>query len=268
MSEELEQFPPITQLTKPQRRVLGVLVEKGFTTPEYYPMTLKAATNASNQKSNRFPVSSYSEDAVFDALEELRELGLVGMLHTESGRTERFRHYMRRRFEFTEKQLAILTELLLRGRQQLGELRSRAARMVPIESQADLKAELRGLIEAGYVQTNGPLDRRGIDVDHNLYLPSETMKLSMNADFESAVASPPTRNSHPPQVATSTVSAPTPAAVPAVAADVAKRIQVLETEVSQLREDNQQLAEQITELNEGMVRLENRFDELRRDLGG
>ncbi|MDA1018141.1 MAG: DUF480 domain-containing protein [Planctomycetota bacterium] len=268
MSEELEQFPPITQLTKPQRRVLGVLIEKGFTTPEYYPMTLKAVTNACNQKSNRSPVSNYSEDVVFDTLEELRGLGLVGMLHTESGRTERFRHYMRRRFEFTEKQLAILTELMLRGRQQMGELRTRAARMSAIDGQTDLKSELRGLIDTGYAQTSGPVDRRGIDVDHDLYLPSESMKLS-----QSTAPAAPT-----PQAAVSRPAAPGPVATQAVAtappasagasAEITRRVQTLESEVSGLRDDNELLNEQITELNEKMVVLENRFDDLRRDLGG
>ena len=106
---------PAGPLTKPQRRVLGVLIEKAFTTPDAYPLTLKAATTACNQKSNRHPLTNFTEPDVLEVLDQLRELGLAGVVHTESGRTERFRHYMRQRFTFSERQLAVMTELLLRG---------------------------------------------------------------------------------------------------------------------------------------------------------
>ena len=121
-------------LTRTQRRVLGVLVEKGLTTPEYYPLTLKALTTGCNQKSNRDPVMT------------LTELGFVGEVHTDGGRAPRYRHYLRHKLTLTEPQIAILTELLLRGRQQLGELRSRASRMVRIENQTELRSELAGLL--------------------------------------------------------------------------------------------------------------------------
>src|SRR5688572_14511906 len=133
--DEQVSAPPIKELSRPQRRVLGTLVEKGLTTPEYYPLTLKALTTGCNQKNNRDPVSSYSEDEVAEVLDQLREMGLAAVVHTESGRTERFRHYLRKRFALSEPQVAILTELLLRGPQQLGELRTRASRMVSIDSQ-------------------------------------------------------------------------------------------------------------------------------------
>jgi uncharacterized protein YceH (UPF0502 family) len=171
------QLPPVRELTKLQRRVLGTMVEKAFTVPESYPLTLKAATSGCNQKSNRSPVTTLTEDAVLQTLDELRAQGLVAVVHTESGRTERYRHYARKRFPFSEPQLAIITELLLRGRQQLGELRSRASRMVPIESLADLRNELEQLLEQGYVQANGDLERRGIEVDHLFYLASENMRM-------------------------------------------------------------------------------------------
>lgn len=177
---------PVRELSRPQRRALGVLVEKAFTVPESYPMTLKALTAGANQKSNRSPISNYSEDQMWQALDELRQLGLVGMVETESGRTERFRHYMRKRFPFTEPQLAIITELLLRGRQQLGELRTRASRMVRIETQEELKQELQGLMQQGFLQAGGDLDRRGVEVDHNFYPPSEGMTLEQNEHDQAA----------------------------------------------------------------------------------
>lgn len=177
--------PGPKRLARGQRRVLGVLLEKAFTTPDVYPLTVKACTSGCNQKSNRDPVTNYSEEQVREILDELREAGVAAVVHTDGGRAERFRHYMRKRYPFSEVQLAILTELLLRGRQQPGELRTRASRMTTIDSQETLKAALVDLQTQGYVQANGPLDRRGVEVDHTFYLEGENQKLTpgnFNAD--------------------------------------------------------------------------------------
>src|SRR5262249_57213280 len=91
-------LPPVTSLSAAQRRVLGTMVEKALTVPESYPLTLKALTTGCNQKSARHPLTNYEEADVEETLGELRELGLAAVVHTESGRTERFRHYLRRRF--------------------------------------------------------------------------------------------------------------------------------------------------------------------------
>lgn len=188
--------PGPKQLARGQRRVLGVLLEKAFTTPDVYPLTVKACTSGCNQKNNRDPVTNYSEEQVREILDELREAGVAAVVHTDGGRAERFRHYMRKRYPFSEVQLAILTELLLRGRQQPGELRTRASRMTPIDSQEILKAALVELQAQGYVQANGPLDRRGVEVDHTFYLDGENQKLTPgtfsaaeSADVPSEVAS-------------------------------------------------------------------------------
>lgn len=175
---ETDSYPQVKELSRPQRRVLGTLLEKGFTTPDQYPLTVKACTTGCNQKNNRDPISNYSEDQVLEVLDELQQLGLTAVVHTESGRTERYRHYMRKRFNFSEQQLAILTELMLRGRQSLGELRGRAGRMVPIDTLEDLRRELQGLIDAGVVESDTPLDRRGAEVDHTLYPASEKRRHS------------------------------------------------------------------------------------------
>ncbi len=179
MSQPLEEnAPPITELSKGQRRVLGTLLEKAYTTPEGYPLTLKSLTAGCNQKSNRHPMTDYSEDDVLEFIDQLREMGLVAVVHTESGRTERYRHYMRKRFTLTEPQLAILTELLLRGRQSVGDLRARASRMVAIESLDDLRKALRGLASQNYLQASGSLDRRGVEVDHNFYQAGENKRIA------------------------------------------------------------------------------------------
>ena len=230
-----DQTPPVKILSKPQRRVLGVLIEKGITTPEYYPLTLKALTTGCNQKNNRAPLSEYSEDDVERAVNQLRELGLAAVVHTESGRSERYRHYARKRFPFNEAQLAIMTELWLRGRQSVGDLRTRASRMHDIPTLEQLRDELKSLQAAGYLQANGPLDVRGVEVDHNFYKPDENKTLTLS-DFSS------TREEAdiPPR------GLPT-----ASAAD--SRIAALEQSVTEL-------AAQLSQLSE-------RFEALRRELG-
>lgn len=251
-SFEDQEYPPITELTRRQRRVLGVLVEKAFTTPEYYPLTLKAATNGCNQKSNRAPVSNYSEDDIEEALDELREIGLVTVIHTDGGRAPRYRHWMRKRFAVSEPQLAILTELLLRGRQSLGELRSRSSRMVPIESLDQLRDELGGLLELRLLQAGGSLERRGVEVDHNLYLPKEGMTIAASG---SAAADEP-----------AAARAPSPA--PASSAGGNGRIEVLETVITELRAQNQEFAAEISSLRDDLQRLEENVERLRSELGG
>ncbi|QDT53341.1 hypothetical protein Pan44_13580 [Caulifigura coniformis] len=217
------------ELSRPQRRVLGVLIEKAFTTPDQYPLTLKAATSGCNQKSNRDPVVNYSEEQLQRFLDELRAQGLVAVVHTESGRTERFRHYARKAYPFTEPQLAIMGELLLRGRQQPGELRTRASRMVPIDSQEQLRAELGSLLDRGYIQANGPLDRRGVEVDHNFYQADEARTLAPGSFT----------TSEPPNEMVEERSRPAPASTPAAGVDLSPledRITALEATVSELSE--------------------------------
>ena len=243
--------PPITQLKSRQRRVLGVLVEKAFTTPEYYPLTLKAVAAGCNQKSNRAPVVQFSQDDVADVLEQLREMGLVAVVHTESGRTERYRHYVRRRFTLTEPQIAILTELLLRGRQQLGELRSRASRMVVIESLEQLRNELSGLMQMNLVSSGGPVERRGIEVDHCLYTDKEQQNFAASP-MESPAASP--------------AESPNPPSQPAAAA-VPQEWHTLKPQVEQLLGTQQDMQEIVNRLQETVDQLRRDVDDLKRDLG-
>lgn len=247
-------LPPITELTRAQRRVLGVLIEKGITTPEAYPLTLKATTTGCNQKSNRDPVVNYDEDKVEQVLDELRELGLTAIVHTESGRTPRFRHYVRKRMTLTEPQLAILTELMLRGQQAVGELRTRASRMAPIETLEQLRTELEGLLAMNLIRSDAPLDRRGVEVDHNLYTASEKQPMVARQSYEDNAPSG---------------SAPA-AAAPRTAVDsgMASRVVQLETACEDLRLENGVLSESMTQLRADFRKLSDEFNELRRALGG
>src|SRR5438128_2367874 len=135
------------QLNPAESRVLGVLIEKATTTPEQYPLSINALTNGSNQKNNRDPVLSLSEDEVFDAVESLREKQLVVRLDTVGSRVHKYKHQAGEVLRCRAGELAVLAEMLLRGPQTLGELRGRASRMSPMATLDDAKAMVRALME-------------------------------------------------------------------------------------------------------------------------
>lgn len=138
----------MTELTPGESRVLGVLVEKAFTTPEQYPLSLNAVVAGANQKSNRHPVLAMTDDEAFDALEALRAKGLVVRVEAGGGsRVLRFRHNATDALRVRAGELAVLAELLLRGPQTQGELRGRAARMTPMESLDVVRDMIRALRE-------------------------------------------------------------------------------------------------------------------------
>jgi len=110
-------------------RVLGALLEKEITTPEYYPLSLNALVNACNQKSNRDPVVNFEEDTVEQALQTLRDKGLLLSVSGAGSRVMKYGHRISEKLNLGRRELAILCELMLRGPQTLGELRNRAERM-------------------------------------------------------------------------------------------------------------------------------------------
>jgi uncharacterized protein YceH (UPF0502 family) len=235
------------------------MIEKALTVPESYPLTLKALTTGCNQKSARHPMTNYAEADVEETLGELRELGLAAVVHTESGRTERFRHYLRRRFsELTEPQVAILGELLLRGRQSVGDLRGRASRMAPpgsLDSLDQLRTELSGLAALKLVQSDAPFERRGVEIDHNLYQPGEGRAMTPRTTFDDEPASATAL----PAAAPARPAAPAaPASAPS--GDVLNRIAALETACGNLRSENSELREQFEDLRRSL-------EDLRRSLG-
>jgi hypothetical protein len=116
-------------LSEKETRVLGSLVEKELTTPEYYPLSLNALVNACNQKSNRDPIMKLDEDGVRQALRTLEKKGLAGPADNMVSRVSKYEHRLQEAYNFTRHEIAILAELLLRGPQTPGELRSRADRM-------------------------------------------------------------------------------------------------------------------------------------------
>ncbi|MFZ4575269.1 MAG: YceH family protein [Phycisphaerales bacterium] len=118
-------------LTPNEARVLGTMVEKAQTVPASYPITLNALTNGCNQKNNRNPITELDEDTVYDALDTLRRKGVVREVMLTGSRVQKFRHTAREAFSVSTEELVLLSELLLRGPQSIGELRGHASRMVP-----------------------------------------------------------------------------------------------------------------------------------------
>jgi uncharacterized protein len=133
-------------LTDVEARVLGCLVEKEIATPEYYPLSLNALVHACNQKSNRDPLMNLDEDAVRRALRALGEQALARSAGGDS-RVPKYEHRLSEVFNFTRPETAILCELLLRGPQTPGELRSRAERMHPFEDLSVVHSALKHLME-------------------------------------------------------------------------------------------------------------------------
>src|SRR5579871_2538045 len=121
-------MPDLPQLDASEVRVLGSLLEKEITTPEYYPLSLNALVNACNQKSNREPVVSYDDSTVEDAIERLRAKQLA-FLVTGSGRVTKYSQRISETFNLGRRELAVLGVLLLRGAQTLGEIKDWAERM-------------------------------------------------------------------------------------------------------------------------------------------
>jgi uncharacterized protein YceH (UPF0502 family) len=149
------------------RRVVGVMIEKAKTTPDAYPLTLKALTTGCNQKSNRSPQMNLTEDDVEQALDQLREMSAVAEVQS-SGRVPKYRHYMYEWLGVDKVELAVMAELMLRGEQTIGELRGRAARMEPIVDVNELRSILDTLIAKQLVIALTP-PGRGQVVTHNLY---------------------------------------------------------------------------------------------------
>ena len=120
-------------LSDVEARVLGALVEKEITTPEYYPLSLNALVNACNQKSNRDPVMTLDEDAVRSAIRTLNDIGFTRFASSADSRVGKYEHRLNETFNFHRHEIAILCVLLLRGPQTPGELRTRTERMYAFE---------------------------------------------------------------------------------------------------------------------------------------
>jgi uncharacterized protein len=135
------------RLTAAEARVLGSLVEKETTTPEYYPLSLNALINACNQRSNREPVMDLDDEAARQALHGLEDKRLAGPARQADGRVTKYEHWLGEAFNFSRAETALVCVLLLRGAQTPGELRGRTERMHTFDEITDVLAVLKKLME-------------------------------------------------------------------------------------------------------------------------
>src|SRR5207247_3482899 len=138
---------PELNLSEIEARVLGALIEKDITTPDYYPLSLNALVNACNQKNNRDPVMSLNGDAVREALHTLQEKRLAGPTSSADSRVTKYEHRLQEAFNFNRGETAILCVLLLRGPQTPGELRGRTERMHQFDDLGAVQSSLQHLMK-------------------------------------------------------------------------------------------------------------------------
>src|SRR5262245_27702025 len=135
----------MARLTDIEVRVLGSLIEKQITTPEYYPLTLNALTAACNQKNNRNPVSSFTEGEVEEALYSLREKNLAYVFHGSTSRVPKYKHVMPEVYELCPSELAVMCALMLSGAQTVGEIRTRGSRLYDFSGLEEVEQTLHSL---------------------------------------------------------------------------------------------------------------------------
>jgi uncharacterized protein len=137
----------IQQLTEVEARVVGALVEKQITTPEYFPLTLNSLTAACNQKTNRDPVVSYDEETVQTALDSLRDKNIALVIYRSGSRVAKYKHMFPKVYEISPSEVAVLCVLMLRGFQTLGEIRERSSRLYEFPGLGEVNETLEGLMK-------------------------------------------------------------------------------------------------------------------------
>lgn len=137
----------VATLTPIELRVLGSLIEKQITTPEYYPLTLNSLTAACNQKNNRNPVTSFSETEVDEALFTLREKNLAYVFHGSTSRVPKYKHVAPEVLHLSPPEVAAMCVLMLSGPQTVGEIRTRGSRFYPFNGMEEVEETLRSLAD-------------------------------------------------------------------------------------------------------------------------
>jgi len=135
----------LTELNEIEARIVGCLVEKQLTTPEYYPLTLNALVAACNQKTNREPVTSYGESEIERALDILRDKNLVYVFYGSSSRVPKYKHMLPNVYELETRETALVSVLMLRGAQTIGELNQRTGRLYEFSDLNEISETLDGL---------------------------------------------------------------------------------------------------------------------------
>jgi uncharacterized protein YceH (UPF0502 family) len=244
-----------------ERRVLGVLVEKQKTSKsaDAYPMSVNALTTGANQKSNRDPVLSLSDEEVEDALARCQKKGLA--IKITGGRVVRWRHALYEAWLVHKVDLAVLAELLLRGPQTEGELRTRASRMEDIDDLDKLRTVLRPLVERRLVVYLTPEDRRGAVLTHGFHDPQELKQLRARHAAEPL----PLRASAPADYSPPPPAAPAPSLPQAPRAD--ETVSALEDGLAQARQEVADLKQLVAGLQSAVDGLREELRQLKQSLG-
>jgi uncharacterized protein YceH (UPF0502 family) len=234
------------ELTPVEQRVLGCLIEKRWTTPDQYPLSINGLRLACNQSTNRDPVTRYEESEISEAAQRLSRYGLTRLASYHASRATKYRHLAEEALGLDREQLAVLCVLLLRGPQTPGELKARTERMAPLASLTDVDRVLRELGEHGYAER---LERRpGQKEDRYRH------RLGGEGDEPAAaVFSPAPAVFSPAPAPAPAAAAPAPATVPTVpaapaAAEDDGRVAALEDRVAALEADIARLREQLGDL--------------------
>jgi uncharacterized protein YceH (UPF0502 family) len=210
-------------LTELETRVLGALIEKDITTPDYYPLSLNALVNACNQKNNRDPVMTLDETAVRDALASLQENHLAGPASGADSRVPKFEHRLQEVFNFDRREIAVVCVLLLRGPQTPGELRSRTERMYHFEALEDVVSTLDRLAQREPSLARVLPRQPGTKESRYTHLFSGEPPMSAEGGNMARAPSPP----------------------PAGAISLSDRVGTLEEEVGRLRQDLSEVQQQL-----------------------
>lgn len=259
MASESESAPaslagPWPVLDIQERRLLGVLVEKAKTTPDAYPMSVNALVTGSNQKSNREPILNLSDLEVEETLVRLQQKGLA--IKITGGRVVRWRHNLYEAWHVDKVELAVMGELLLRGPQTEGELRTRASRMEPIEDLDSLRNVLRPLVERRLVVYLTPEERRGAVVTHGFHDPRELERLRVHHHAQPASESPRPAEERGPVALSPVASSRAEQALPALT----QGLQEAHDEIAALKQ-------QVTSLSDALAAMQNDVRALKDALG-
>ena len=236
------------------RRVAGVLVEKAKTTPSAYPMSLNAVVTGANQKSNRDPVMELEPEDVEESLDRLRGMGAVGLVEGY-GRVAKYRHYLYEWLGVEKVEMAVMVELLLRGPQTEGELRTRASRMEAIADLPALRPVLDSLKSKGLVIPLTP-EGRGHVVTHALYPANELARVK--SQFASVRPAAPTISG------SASPASSAPAEEPSSAATL---IESLRGEIDRLRDELIQMRSELADLTTTVEQTNGDVRRLKEDLG-
>ena len=173
------------RLTDVEVRVLGALIEKEITTPDYYPLTLNALTAACNQLSNRNPVTRFDEETVIRALDGLREKKVVHMVDRSDSRVTRYRHVLYEALNLGRPAIAVMCVLMLRGPQTLGEIRTRSNRLYDFSSLEEVETTLNTLMAGeGALVVRLPRQSGQKELRYAHLLSGEVMATELETDTE------------------------------------------------------------------------------------